>query len=578
MSEEAIAAALLEENRSRCEPPLSEDEVRHIAHSCAKYTPEDAPQFAAIEENGTELSWTTPRSLRAARELPVFPTAAFPAWLDEFVRAEALTTQTPVDMAAMFALGNLATVCGGRVVVKAAADWTEGTNLFVVAAMEPGSRKSAVERDLKAPILEYERRLAERERPKIAEQASLRRVAEARRDRAEKAAATATAADRFALEQEALVAARALEAIVVPAELRLFTADATPEALMGLLAAHGGRMSVLSAEGGVFDLMAGRYSNGIPNLDVYLSGHAGDTLRVDRRNRPPEFVDRPALTMALAAQPFLLRKIGRNAEMSGRGLLDRFLYAVPIGNVGFRMSSPPAMPEGVQACYAEKLTALAEALATYDEPLVLRLATGAGEALTAWRDELEPRRRPDRDLGGMQGWSSKLDGATVRIAGLLHLTGAGGFGRPITKSTMDGAIGIARYLIPHARTAFDLMGVDAPLEDARRILRWIVSGQRTEFTRRECHRALTAHFPRAEDLDPALALLAEHGWIRAAEDVKRPGRPSIRYQVNPAMHSTEPTQPTKPPTSSSSVGSVGSVVSHPFHTESDPDTEERPME
>ncbi len=37
----AILAALLAENLERCRPPLPESEVRHIASSCARYTPEE---------------------------------------------------------------------------------------------------------------------------------------------------------------------------------------------------------------------------------------------------------------------------------------------------------------------------------------------------------------------------------------------------------------------------------------------------------------------------------------------------------------------------------------------------------
>ena len=34
--------------------------------------------------------------------------------------------------------------------------------------------------------------------------------------------------------------------------------------------------------------MAGRYNQAAgPNLGVYLKGHAGDLLKVDRRGRPP---------------------------------------------------------------------------------------------------------------------------------------------------------------------------------------------------------------------------------------------------------------------------------------------------
>ena len=53
-------------------------------------------------------------------------------------------------------------------------------------------------------------------------------------------------------------------------------------------------MAVMSAEGGdVFDQMGGRYQR-MPNFGVYLKGHAGDTLRVDRVHRPAEYVEQPA--------------------------------------------------------------------------------------------------------------------------------------------------------------------------------------------------------------------------------------------------------------------------------------------
>ena len=62
--------------------------------------------------------------------------------------------------------------------------------------------------------------------------------------------------------------------------------DATPEALAGLLATYG-RIALVSPEGDVFDQMAGRYNQAVgPNLGVYLKGHAGDLLRIDRRGRP----------------------------------------------------------------------------------------------------------------------------------------------------------------------------------------------------------------------------------------------------------------------------------------------------
>jgi len=54
MSEQAICAALLAENEQRCDPPLSEDEVRRIAHSVARYEPGLAPVPAWRPEGQAE--------------------------------------------------------------------------------------------------------------------------------------------------------------------------------------------------------------------------------------------------------------------------------------------------------------------------------------------------------------------------------------------------------------------------------------------------------------------------------------------------------------------------------------------
>jgi predicted P-loop ATPase len=53
MTEEAIAAALLAENQRRCDPPLSDDEVRQIAASVASYPSEPTP-FATVQLLRTE--------------------------------------------------------------------------------------------------------------------------------------------------------------------------------------------------------------------------------------------------------------------------------------------------------------------------------------------------------------------------------------------------------------------------------------------------------------------------------------------------------------------------------------------
>jgi hypothetical protein len=480
-------------------------------------------------------AWPEPASLTTRPDPPVFPVQHFPDWIASFVAALAEATQTPIDMAAMFALAGLATVCCGRVRVEPVSGWVEGLNLFIVVAMEPGSRKSQVHRAILEPIVAYERLLVETAAPDIAEQDTIRKVAEAAHGRLVKAAAAAKKPEeRLALEAEARTAAAALERLEVPTPPRLFTADVTPEKLASMLHDNGGHMAVLSAEGGIFDLMAGRYSSGIPNLDVYLSGHAGDPIRVDRRGRSPEYVDRPALTMGLAVQPYVLARIGRKDDFTGRGLLDRFLYARPSGNVGYRRVRVTPVERAIRQRYDTSLRALAAACDRLAETATLVLSPEAVERFDDWRVAIEPRRRPDADLGHVQGWSSKLDGAVVRIAGLLHLadTFTSDWDVPIGDATMAGALEIGDYLIEHALAAFDEIGRDSVDLDARRVLRWL--GERSTFTKRECFNSHRSRFQRATDLDAVLELLQERGFIRPAARETRSGRPSERYEVNPA--------------------------------------------
>ena len=71
--------------------------------------------------------------------------------------------------------------------------------------------------------------------------------------------------------------------------------------------------------------MAGRYDKGT-NLDVYLKGHAGEPITVDRIGRKSNHIPGPRLSMMLAIQPQVLNGLMDNPTFRGRGLCGRFLY------------------------------------------------------------------------------------------------------------------------------------------------------------------------------------------------------------------------------------------------------------
>ena len=139
--------------------------------------------------------------------------------------------------------------------------------------------------------------------------------------------------------------------------LRLLADDATPEALTSLLAENQGCMGIISAEGGLFDMAAGQYSDHV-NIDVLLKAYSGDPMMVDRKGRPAEQIEHPCLTMLLTVQPSVLRTVMQNAVFRGRGFLARILYTLPPSLVGRRRFETQPVPSLAEKGYAMQLTSL----------------------------------------------------------------------------------------------------------------------------------------------------------------------------------------------------------------------------
>jgi replicative DNA helicase len=531
-----------------------------------------AGELADTTSGSDGRGWEPPIPLGAAGAVPAFPVEVLPGWLGDYVSAVATATQTPPDLAGMLALAVLATVAAGGVEVQPRPGWREPLCLFVAVGMDAGARKSSVFSALTRPIADFEREQAVAALPAITETLTLRRIAEQAAAHAEAAASKAPADQQEQRQAEAIARVAEAANLIVPPVPRWLVDDATPEALAGLLATYG-RIALLSPEGDVFDQMAGRYNQQVgPNLGVYLKGHAGDLLKVDRRGRPPEYIERPCLTIGLTVQPEVLQGLAGRPGFRGRGLLARFLYSLPESLVGRRQPGAPPVPEAVADRYSLELQALAASLATpaTDDPTVLVLDHQAAELLLAFERDLEPRMAADSgDLAHLAGWAAKLVGATCRLAGLLHLAShlRTGWAQSVNSDTFAAAIRLADYLIEHAQAVFDLMGGDPRLDDARWLLDWISRANRMQFSRRDAHVAAPrSRFPKATDLEPALRLLEEHGYLRRVDaepsrDSQGRGRPaSPRFLVNPLPRATETTETTKTPAGPVSVDSVVSVA------------------
>jgi len=486
--------------------------------------------------------WAPLIPLGDRRHLPAFPAEMLPAWVADMVYGVAEFTQTPVDLPGCIALAALSTAAGGRAEVEVRGSWREPVNLFTVVVLPPGSRKSAVFAAITGPLLAAEKALVERTRPAIVEAELAARVAGKTAERTAIAAANADASGRDTLLAEATAAAMNADTITIPALPQLVADDVTSEEAASLLAEQGGRLAVLSPEGGIFATIAGRYS-GTPNLEVFLKGHAGDMLRVNRRSRAPEHVEHPALTLGLAVQPDVLRDIADMPGFRGKGLLARILFSLPENTVGRRRIGADPVPEPVAATYAANLATLVMSLAEWTDPAVLPLTPDANNRVMDIERAVEPRLAPGGAWSHVIDWGSKYTGAVVRIAGLIHLAEhlRDGWGKPVQADTIDRAALLGDYYAAHALAAFDDMGADRTSRHARHVLTWIERTTTTAFTKRELFRAVrSSQLPTVADLDPALSLLETHGYIRHVDAPRtragggRPPSPS--YLVHPDVH------------------------------------------
>jgi hypothetical protein len=475
--------------------------------------------------------------------LPEFPIDAFPDPLRSMSRAVAASTETPIELAAMLGLSAVAT-CTQRVFeVAADASYSESLNLWTVSALESGNRKTAVFTAMTAPLLMKEREWCEHAKGAIAQAESERETMEARiKALRTKAANSADSADIAYTQTEINQLHAAMPPL--PTVPRLWAQDITPEKLGALMADNNERLAIHSDEGGLFDILGGRYSNGVPNLDTFLQAHAGATVRVDRGSRPPVVMYRPALTIGLSPQPGVLRGLTAKAGFRDRGLLARFLYTLPASHLGYRSLRTEPVPATVQKAYQAMLFALlsfepARDAAGETIPFVIRLSPDASSEWREFAERVEVNLRPHGLYEHIKDWAGKLPGAALRVAGNFHCVVHNGqqpWATEISLDAMRGAVTVLTVLSQHALAVFGLMGADPAIEGARKVWRWIERERHTVITARQCFDAVRGTYQTMAEVNPLLSVLVERGYLIEQErQPQGPGRPSRHYLVNPRL-------------------------------------------
>lgn len=461
-------------------------------------------------------TWEKPMPL-VAPPPPPFRAEWLPGVFGQYAAALAEFTQTPLDLSALLLLGAVSTASMGKWEIHAA--WKEPIQLYICVSMATGERKSPVFKSIFAPLYQWEQAELLRLKPEIERSRTSRALKESQ---LRKAISKGDEAEALRLTDE-------LGQIKEVKPPRLTAADATGEVIARLMS-ECGQIAVVAPEGGIFDIIAGRYSNGIPNMDIYLNGFSSEAVSVDRVGRDPLIIPRATMVMVLATQPEVVKSVFDNGSMVARGLAGRFLWAQPPSMAGHRKIDVQPLPHSLIEEYEQRMLSLLNKRRP-PEPTPITLTNEAARCFAQWRTEVERRLLDDLKSLKEWGWADKLTGLTLRIAATLAIMAEEA---SINAQQLLSAVEISRWAIEHAKAvSFGMCSSD---DLPRQLLEVICSSGWHEFTQREIHKKVERRkaFKTSAQLYRVLCELEEAGYIRKApltpaEEQRR----VCRWLVNP---------------------------------------------
>ena len=507
-------------------PPAPDADGPPPGHPAALDT--DAPTAAPDKPD----EWPALVSFDDVPALPVLDLAYLSSWAGRFAHALAASTETPPELPASMVLANVTMAAARRIEVEAAPGHREVVCNWFVCALPPANRKSTVEAQAKAPAMAWEADKAAELEPDIRTARSERKTADARLKALRAAAANPKAKPEEVRSWTDEVADIERDMPEVPVPPRVWTSEPTPEKLGVMLAEHGEAMSVQSSEGDVFEVLAGRYSRGAPNIGLVLKAHDGDADLVDRLGRDTVRLTRPRLTLGLCVQPPVLAGLADTPQFGGRGLIARVLFFVPRSPLGTRRHDGPPIPHDVASAYMRGVRAMLD----WPEPAgggchVVTLSDAAREEWRAFRAAVEPRLAGDVDELTC-AWLGKAPGHALRLAAVLHgVEHAHGspwpWEVPVPLATMAAALDLMATTAAHSLAALAMMSTTPAQARARRTLEWLSTKAPAGCTVRDVHVGLKARFESAAQVRATLAALEERGYLRVVEPDTRdgPGRP-----------------------------------------------------
>lgn len=313
-----------------------------------------------------------------------------------------------------------------------------------------------------------------------------------------------------------------------------FTTDATIEALAPILLSSAG-VAVAHDELVGWVKSMGAY-NGAAGRDraQVLSLWAERSLKVDRKGRPPLYVEDPVAVIVGGVQPDVLGDLAGEADKRD-GFVDRFLWSWP------EHRSVPWTEDTVSPFTTAAVeTTFRRLRRTTGDTVPVKLTDEAKTLWRAWYDD--NARVIESERGLMAGVHAKADVQLARLALVLHvLAHDDPDAADVSVDTLRAAIELVEYHLAHARAVAQRLGAacNAPRTGHGSTLRQRIVARLQEtggwMSASDLARGLGGHIP-ATERDAELDRLEADGLVqrRIKESGELGGRPAVqwRYHVN----------------------------------------------
>jgi len=419
--EETMLAAARIENEVRCDPPLSEDELRAIARSMAKYP-------ASIKSSVTKPVSVPvlPKSHRP------FPTEILPEPFARFISETATAQGSDESQVAVPLLVGAASAIGTSRTVELKPGWREFPVLWAAVIANSGSMKSPAQEAALFFVLQRQKKLWKDYQQAYAEYESdlQKRKAMPRADRGE-------------------------EPQPPPPSQHVVCSDVTVEALVSRLedTPRGTLVAVDELSGWLSSF--GQYKSGHGGSDVahYLSMHRGGAVKVDRKqsDQPTIFVPSAAVSIVGGIQPSIFRRC-MTREFLENGLAARLLVTMPPERMKI-WTEAVVDPETIRvvASVFDFLFSLqpSRGIGNGPEPAVLPLTE---KAKARWVNFYNRHAEEQHELSGtdLAATWSKLESYAARFALIIHcireaIDDVGSDPFHVDESSIEAGIKLAEY-------------------------------------------------------------------------------------------------------------------------------------